>query len=453
MWELLASGTVNGPMRRSGRRMYARRRRRTRRVLGLLLLLAGVVALIGTAATLIPSWLRSGPSTGTPTPTPEAPACPTARVAGTTRLGALAWVRDGVLSVLDLDSCKERTLVRTGAAAPVRFSHDGRWIAFAEGRIVRAAGGTVQSPLGQLNAWQWSPSTNLLAGVTPGGGVGVGGPAEAPRMLLPDGTEAGHVAFSPNGRSLAIDVGGDRVEVLDVTDGRAATIYRVTPGTNAPPEVAGWSPDGRWVLFFSRYPGKAGVPLNAAPAEGGAWANVFDPVLPYRDFLSWCGNRLLLSGGAKSVPSEGNQILLSGPPRWRFLNLSVDFSRSWIWPSCSPNGRWVVAIATSNRPETPPGHGVRAVWLLSTDGSRRARLTGAARTAYELPRWSEDGRFLLVVRRDTHRDSPGVLLLVPIDPSSGKTGRVIGPVARLGSAPGEGGHGDWSEVSDWYRSR
>ena len=110
-------------------------------------------------------------------------------------------MRDGVLSVLELESCKERTLVQTGAALPVRFSHDGRWIAFGEGTIVRAAGGGVQSPLGRVRAWQWSPTTNVLAGVTAGGGVGLGGPAEPPRMLLPDGTEAGHVAFSPNGRS------------------------------------------------------------------------------------------------------------------------------------------------------------------------------------------------------------------------------------------------------------
>jgi dipeptidyl aminopeptidase/acylaminoacyl peptidase len=438
-------------MRRSGHRMYARRRRRTGRVVGVLLVLAGVAALVGAGATLIPSWLGSGPSMGTPTPAPKAPACPTARVAGRTRLGAVAWVRDGVLSLLELESCKERTLVQTGAAPPVRFSHDGRWIAFGEGTIVRAAGGAVQSPLGGLRTWQWSPSTNLLAGVTPGGGVAVGGPAEAPRMLLPDGTQTGHLAFSPNGRSLAIDVGGDRVEVVDVADGSTATIYRVTPGTKASPEVAAWSPDGRWVLFFSRFPGKAAIPLNAAPAKGGAWANVFDPVLPYGDFLSGCGDQLVLSGGAKRVPSEGNQILLSGPPQWRFHNLSVDFSRSWIWPSCSPNGRWVVATATPNRPETPPGYGVRSVWLLSTDGTRRARLKGAAKTAYELPRWSEDGRFLLIVRRDTQPDSPGVLLLIPIDPSSGKTGKTVGPVARLGPAPGEEGHGDWSLMSDWYR--
>ena len=272
-------------------------------------------------------------------------------------------------------------------------------------------------------------------------------------MLLPDGTEARHLAFSPNGRSLAIDVGGDRVEVVDVADGSAVTIYRVTPGTKAPPEVAGWSPDGRWVLFFSRFPGKEGVPLNAAPAEGGAWTNVFDPVLPYADFLTWCGNRLVVSGGAERVPSEGNQILLSGPPRWRFHNLSADFSRSWIWPSCSPDGEWVVATAAPNRPETPPGHGVRSVWLLSIDGTRRARIAGSAKTAYELPRWSEDGRSVLVVRRDTQMDSSGVLLLVPIDPSSGRTGKAVGPVARLGPAPGERGHSGWSEVSDWHRPR
>jgi hypothetical protein len=91
------------------------------------------------------------------------------------------------------------------------------------------------------------------------------------------------------------------------------------------------------------------------------------------------------------------------------------------------------------------------MWLLSTDGTRRARLKGAAKSAYELPRWSEDGRFLLVVRRATQPDSPGVLLLVPIDLSSGKTGKTVGPVARLGPAPGDEGHGDWSLLSDWYR--
>jgi hypothetical protein len=46
-----------------------------------------------------------------------------------------------------------------------------------------------------------------------------------------------------------------------------------------------------------------------------------------------------------------------------------------------------------------------------------------------------------------------VLLLVRINPSSGKTGKAVGPVARLGPASGEEGHGDWSLMSDWYRPR
>lgn len=198
-------------------------------------------------------------------------------------------------------------------------------------------------------------------------------------------------------------------------------------------------------------PGQGRGSPERRPRRGRGLANVFDPVLPYGDFLTWCGDKLVLSGGVERVPSEGNQILLSGPPRWRFHNLSADFSRSWIWPSCSPSGRLVAATATPKRAEIPPGRGARSVWVLSIDGTRRARIAGSRGTAYELPRWSSDGRFLLVVRRDTRPDSPGLLLLVQIDPSSGKTGEAVGPVARLGPAPGKEGHGDWSLLSDWNR--
>jgi dipeptidyl aminopeptidase/acylaminoacyl peptidase len=413
-----------------------------------LLIIGAVGAGIGAAVWFAPSWLGSGPSAPS-TATTRAPGCATAHIGGKIRLGIIVWVKGGILHLRDLDTCEERTLVRAGAAPPVRFSHDGRWIAFGNGTIVSARGGGVVSPLGKVSSWQWSPAADVLAGVTTAGGVVIGGPSRARRILMPDGSGAGHAVFSPNGRSLAVDV-GDRVQVLEVAGGVAATVYRVTPGTNAPPEVAGWTPDGRWVLFWSRFPGKAGIPLNAAPAAGGNWVNVFDPVLPYDDFLTWCGTQLVLSGGAEHVPSEGNQILVSGPPHWRFHDLSADFSRSFIWPACSPDGRWIVATAMPSGPQTPPGRGVRSLWLLSIDGKRRTRLTDATGAAYESPRWSADGRFVLVVRRGIEPNSPGVLVLLRIDPSSGKARRV-GAVARLGPAPGERGHGNWSAVSDWYR--
>jgi hypothetical protein len=441
-------------MPRSGRHLYARGRRITKRRLVGALLLVGVVAGGGAAAVFLPSWLRSRSDEASTTPTAEVPLCPSTRLAGgDADLGSVAWVDGGVLRLLDLDTCDERTLVDVGAAPPVRFSHDGEWVAFGDGAIVPAVGGQVQSPVGKMDGWQWSPTDDVLAGVTADGGVVVGGPDEERRVLLEDGSDVGHVAFSPDGGSLGVDIGEDRVAVVDAIDGVTTTVYRVSPGTKAPPQVAGWSPDGRWVLLFSRFPGQAGVPLNAAPAEGGDWVNVFDPVLPYDDFLSWCGRRLSLSGGGEQEPSEGNQILLSGPPDWRYENLSGDFSRSWIWPACSPDGKWIVATATPNRTESPPGRGIRALWVLSTDGKDRARLSGAGNAAYETARWSADGRFLLVVRRGIEPSSPGALLLFSFDPASGKTKRAAGPVARLGAAPGEHGHTDWSNTSDWYRPR
>ncbi len=436
----------------SGRHMYARGRRITkRRLLGGLLLVALIAGGVA-AALFLPDALRSGPEGSSASPTPEVPTCPSTRLAGgDAHLGSVAWVDGGALHLLDLDTCSERTLVPTGADPTVRFSHDGTWVAFGDGSIVPSDGGDVQRPVGKLTSWRWSPTDDVLAGVTAKGGVVVGGPDDPRRVLVKDGSGATHVMFGPDGRSLETDLGGDRVAIIDVVDGAATTVYRVSPGTKAPPQVAGWSPDGRWVLFFSRFAGRTSVPLNTVPSDGGDWVNVFDPVLPYDDFLSWCGRQLALSGGGDRSPSEGNQILVSGPPDWRYHNLSNDFTRSWIWPACSPNGKWIAATATPNSAETPPGRGIRALWLLAADGSHRARLTGPGNFAYEVPRWSGDGRFLLVVKRGLDPSSPGALLLFKVDPATGKATHAPGPVARIGSAPGTDGHTDWSNTSDWYR--
>ena len=430
--------------------MYARRRPRGRWVVGALILaivVGGGVAL----AVLAPSWFRSSGGAPTASPTPSVTPCPSAQLAGGDRLGSVVWVDGGALHLLDLDTCDERTLVASGAAPPVRFSADGRWVAFGQGSFVPAAGGTVVPPAaGPLTTWAWSPSSDTLAGVTAKGGVVIVEPTQGPRVLLRDGSHAGHVAFAPDGRSLAVDLGGDRVAVVNVGGGPPRTIYRVSSGTKAPPQVSGWSPDGKWILFFSRFPGRGGIPLNAAPVSGGNWFNVFDPVLPYDDFVSWCGHRLVVAGGADQTPSAGDQILLSGPPDWRYHNLSNDFARSWFWPACSPDGRRIAATVTVNHTETPPGHGARSIWLVATDGSHRSRLTGSAKAAFELPRWSADGRFLLVVRRGVEPTAPGSLFLYRVDPA-GKATKAKGAIARLGPAPGTDGRPDWSAVTDWYR--
>ena len=438
----------------SGRHRNVQGSRRSRgRLLGSLLLLAVVVGGVAIAVAQ-PPWLTSLLTrTVAPVVTPpEIPPCPSAKLAIGSRLGTVAWVDDGTLHLLDMDTCDERVLVETGAAPPVRFSHDGSWVAFGDGAIVPAAGGDVQRPLGSLASFDWSPTAAVLAGATTDGGLAIGGPEQAPRDLLPDRSKVGAVFFAPDGRSLAVDLSGDRVAVVDAADGATRTVYRGSTGTHAPPRVSGWSPDGRWVLFFSLFAGETGIPLNAVPSEGGDWVNVFDPVLPHDDFLSWCGRkRLALAGGGEQAPSIGNQILVTGPSAWRFRNVSEDFSRSWIWPACSPDARWIVTTVTPSRTESPPGHGIRTLWLLAADGSSRRRLTGAANAAFETPRWSADGRFVLAVRRGVDPTDPGNLVLFRFDPETAKVTRAEDPLAQLGIAPGNDGHTAWSDTLDWYQ--
>ena len=233
---------------------------------------------------------------------------------------------------------------------------------------------------------------------------------------------------------------------------RDETVYRVSPGTKAPPQVVGWSPDGRWVVFFSRFHGKTGVPLNTAPADGGDWVNVFDPVLPYDDFLSWCGQHLALSGGGDKSPSEGNQILVSGPAglavsqpverlQPKLILAGVLAERTVDHRDSDTERRGVAARAREPR-AVAARHRRHAAG--AADGARQGRVRGRLGGRPTVgTSWS--------IRPGLDPSSPGVLLLFRVDPSSGKTTRAPGPVARLGSARGEDGHTDWSSTTDWYR--
>jgi hypothetical protein len=415
-------------------------------------LTAGILALVLQVFFHVMRVASSPPSPTAPTTsvTPSGPACRSAQLPDAGRLGNVAWIKDGALMLVELGTCRETVLDGSGAVPPVRFSHDGQWLAFGDGKVLPAAGGSAVQPLGSVRSWEWSPKDDVLAGVTATGGVTIGGPGLAIKVLLPDSSGVGHLAFSPNGRYLAVDVRGLGIQVLAVATGKVETVFH-EPDPARVPEVAGWTPDARWVVFFRGPVGEEG-PIDAAPASGGDWVNVFDPVLPYRDFLSTCGSSIALVAGSGLDVSTGKQILLSGPPAWDFHDLTNDFSRSWIWPACSPNGRWLAASDTFSQPETANETIPRALWLLATDGSSRRLLISGGKGAIEFPRWSSDGTVILVVRRSgTRWASNGTLMLAQIDSGSGKLVKLVSPIANLGSAPGPGGHQLWSEISDWYR--
>jgi Tol biopolymer transport system component len=423
--------------------MAGRRQRRHRR-----LLIAGGAA--GTAGIVLGVWLlffRGGEESKVATK-PKPPPCQTARLRG--HLGKIAWIKDHRLNLFDLDTCTRATLVRHGATRPVRFSADGKWVAYGQGSVVRVAGGRPQRILGRLTSWSWSRSAagHVLVGIDASGDAFARPPASRPPGALVARHVEGAVP-SNTGEYVAVAL-ADRVMAVPTGGSNARTLF-VASGSDAP-EVVGWSPDDDWVLFYVHHAGQASGSLNAAPVGGGGYHNLFDPVLPYADFLTWCGDTLVFSGGGEQMPSLGQQLLTSAPPAWSTSNLSQDFRSSWIWPACSPSGEWIAATITPNHAEEPPGRGRRSVWLVSIDGRTRRRIAGSPGGAFEAPRWSAHGKFVMLVQRPRNDPkAPGQVIVVQIDTKTGTVTKTTDPIANLPPALGTGGHLDWNDAFDWFR--
>ena len=375
-------------------------------------------------------------------------------------LGSIAYLRAGALHVADLSTCRDRMLMRD-ARPPVRWSPDGRWIAFGDGRMVRANGAAARRPLGSAVAsWAWSPAGDL-AGVTNPGGVLVGGPGRPVRRLLPDGWGAGHVAFDPTGRFLAVDrrvQSGLRflhqeLDVIDVRTGRARVVYRPANSVVAPPELAGWSPDGGWILFWSDTFGSAslaadGLPLEAVPARGGPAVRVAGSMLPFSDFLSPCGSGEVIAAGGGRYVTRGKAVRLVTSPGAPVRRLSGDSSRSWFWPACPADGSEIAATSTANHEEHRFDAADRSIWLLSGGSATRLIGTGGDSVSDEYPQWSAGGRFLLFVRHATRTNAPAELMLARV---RGRSARVVRRVATLSPSLGYYGRDDWAAVTDWHR--
>jgi hypothetical protein len=106
-------------------------------------------------------------------------------------LGLIAFTARGRLDLVDLASCREIELA-TGVADGVRFSPDGRWLAYS--RLVRgkpvgpvvipARGGEPSSPLGTgIVAWSSAPRSDVLYGVNGRGQPLEGAPGRRRRLV------------------------------------------------------------------------------------------------------------------------------------------------------------------------------------------------------------------------------------------------------------------------------
>jgi hypothetical protein len=149
-------------------------------------------------------------------------------------------------------------------------------------------------------------------------------------------------------------------------------------GAATPYRLATVSPDGK-TRFFWHSPWESGSirmdGLQLVAGEGKRRHILVPWMLSWPDFLSWCGDRLVIAAGADRFTAHAKRLVVAAPPYRRTRELSRDTRLSWVSPACSPDGSFVVASAGPNRPALRFGQERRSLWLLSLDGKRRLRLT------------------------------------------------------------------------------
>ncbi|HET7127591.1 MAG TPA: hypothetical protein VFJ93_00775 [Gaiellaceae bacterium] len=386
-------------------------------------------------------------------------------------LGRVAFIRQRELIVFDLDSCTERVLARNvGTPIQVAWSADGNWLAVGN-RLISAADGRVARPFGRLptdeNVGVWAPRGHELARITARGGLVLGGPDSHVRQLLPDGWGADDLMFASDG-TLAVSrdlrsgsgVGQphrQEIWLLRVPALRPQLLYRGPQGRDAPPRLAAVARGGGAVFFwpFVDHANSAnldGLPLElVTPARGLATTTrqIVPWMLARTDFLSWCGSQLVAAAGFDRIATLHKSLIVAAAPKWSKRTLEPAGPRSWITPSCSPDGRLVAAAAGPNRDDTPFGREARSIVVVSLDGHVRARLAEPPRgESDELPRWSRGGRFILFVRAGSTSKNAAAEGRLYLAEAFGAH-HVYGPLTRLGVGGNYYGQYGWNW--DWYR--
>ncbi len=121
-------------------------------------------------------------------------------------------------------------------------------------------------------------------------------------------------------------------------------------------------------------------------------------MLMYPDWVARCGRTLALAVGGDRNSLHGKSITLAG------RDVSRDRTRSWISPSCGPDGSVVVASASRDS-QGPWGKEHRSLWQLLP--KRRELTRPPAGWSDESPHVLADGSVLFVRTRQTSRKVNG----------------------------------------------
>jgi hypothetical protein len=391
-------------------------------------------------------------------------------------LGLIAFMARGRLELVDLASCREIELA-TGVAEGVRFSPDGRWLAYS--RLVRgkpvgpvvipARGGEPSSPLGGgIVAWSWAPRRDVLYGVNGRGQLLTAARGRRRRLVASGlGTRyewSSTATPSPDGRQVVVNSSRcvppeSELDTIAVQSGARHIALRRSGGQAT---FAGWSPHGRWLLYWAASQCSSsltadGWPLNTVPAaDGGRPVTAVTHMLLFPDYLTWCGRRLIAAAGPSRETQLDSKLVATGPPSWRQLTIEPAAKLSWVSPTCAPSGTMLAAAAGPNTEDAGFGVEHRSIWLLRPDGTVLRQLTSppTRNLSDEAPRFSRDGRWLLFVRTlvttvgqsAISRDTLELVPAAAIGPAT-----AVPLVAFTSNDFSYYDHFDWPSEIDWYQ--
>ncbi|MGI8827719.1 MAG: hypothetical protein ACR2JC_19220 [Chloroflexota bacterium] len=313
----------------------------------------------------------------------------------------------------------------------------------------------------------WSPTRDRLTYISDGGLTVVNADGTGKRQLVPpsvvqaNGVQA--IAWSPDGKWVAY-------EDLDRQSSRPPReqgLWRVTVDARVREQVylnpdpgeinshlAGWSPDGRYLLYWQSKQMSSsleadGDPLAAIRVVAGHPSRIVPLMLTYRDFLDWSpnGSQLALIAGSGRETWVRKRLVVTSLNG--VLHPLSDAREAVTDPAWSPDGRW---IAVAGEPVTPAARASasipraiagRRIWRIAADGSSRQVLTSPPGFQDEHPLWSADGRSILFARI---HDGQAQLWLMRAD-GSGQH-RVVDVLSPISS--GYYGHLPWELAYDWW---
>jgi Tol biopolymer transport system component len=236
----------------------------------------------------------------------------------------IAYERDDGLYVIRRDGTGRRRIVRASLADPT-WSPDGKQIAFrtfADGGglgVTDVARGGVR-PLtrnGEDDNPVWSPDgrrISFMRWMGYGFSIGTVRPDGSDvRLLTPDWLDAQEQTWSPDGRQILVEgVGGDRdLYLMEATEGAVPRNLTQTESQNE--QSARWSPNGRWIAFFSSNSRRFNPDIHTMRADGTRHRNLTRSPRSVDVDVAWSpdGRSLVFSGVEKGTGKRDIYVMSS----------------------------------------------------------------------------------------------------------------------------------------------